>query len=437
MESAIFYMLIYIMEALILWWYCSNLFETKYSRKRESSIIFIGYSCLFLVFSLNNFVINLLSILIINYVVIFLLYSVRWQAALFHSLILITILTLSELILIGLNSQIASNILYEHTSDYYSIILVTLSKLLYFVVLRFILKLLKGKKENNHTSGIVGFLLNTIPIISIFIIVSFIFILLQSNIQHHFELLLSICSIFLLLINIIIFWIHHYTQKKNYEFTNMQIQLQKEYDTSQYYKSLFQQNENQAILIHDINKHLQSIAKLNEQNNQEKIKIYIEQLINSSNLKESAIVCDNEFLNSILCYYIQLCKQRNIQFKIDIRKNQFKNIEYNDLTSLFCNLLDNAVEACSDLSNAYIELSVTYKQNADITIVNIQNTCETIPSFNKSGNPISTKKDQMKHGFGLKSVNRILKKYNGNIKMYYEPDTVSFHTIITLKFSAH
>lgn len=423
------------MEAFILWWYCSSLFESKFSKKFECFIMSLGYICLFFVFLLNNFVINLLSILVINYVIIILLYDVRWYSSLFHSLILITILTLSELILVGFNSQISSNVLYEHSSDYYSVTLVTLSKLFYFIILRFILKILKGKKENNHTPGIVGVLLNTIPFISIFIIVTFILILLQSNIPHHFKLMLSVCSIFLLLINILIFWIHHYTQKNNYEFTNMQIQLQKEYDTSQYYKNLLQQNENQSILIHDINKHLQSIAKLNEQNNQEKIKDYIEQLVSSSDLKETALVCDNELLNSILCYYIQLCKKKNIQFKIDIRKNLFKNFEYNDLTSLFCNLLDNAVEACSYISDAYIELSVTYQPNADITVINIQNTCKTIPSFNKNGNPISTKNDRTKHGFGLKSVQRIIKKYNGNIKMYYDEVQKIFHTIVTIKLS--
>lgn len=39
----------------------------------------------------------------------------------------------------------------------------------------------------------------------------------------------------------------------------------------------------------------------------------------------------------------------------------------------------------------------------------------------------------MRHGFGLKSIRRIIKKYNGDIEMYYNDVTCTFHTIIMLK----
>ena len=40
--------------------------------------------------------------------------------------------------------------------------------------------------------------------------------------------------------------------EKNMEFTEMQLLLQQEPDSAQYYKMLRLQNENQRILIHDI-----------------------------------------------------------------------------------------------------------------------------------------------------------------------------------------
>ena len=66
----------------------------------------------------------------------------------------------------------------------------------------------------------------------------------------------------------------------------MQLQLQKEHDSAEYYKMLIAQNENQRILIHDMKKHLQSIALLNEENQNEKISAYIDQLMHSSDLME-------------------------------------------------------------------------------------------------------------------------------------------------------
>ncbi len=67
------------------------------------------------------------------------------------------------------------------------------------------------------------------------------------------------------------FGINQYHQKKNEEFTQMQLLLQQESDSTEYYEMLRLQNENQRILIHDIKKHLQSVAMLNERKEHDKI----------------------------------------------------------------------------------------------------------------------------------------------------------------------
>ena len=66
--------------------------------------------------------------------------------------------------------------------------------------------------------------------------------------------LITINAFFLLIVNLLIFGLNQYNQKKHLEFTEMQIQLQKEHDSAEYYKMLIAQNENQRILIHDMKK---------------------------------------------------------------------------------------------------------------------------------------------------------------------------------------
>lgn len=212
----------------------------------------------------------------------------------------------------------------------------------------------------------------------------------------------------------------------------MQFELQKENAMTEYYKTLFSQSKNQQILIHDIRKHLAAIAQLNVQNEQEKIQQYLETLLHSSDLQDSVRVSDNDMLNSILCYYIKMCRDKNIEFKTDIRANLLKNLDFPELTALFCNILDNAIASCNSLSDAFIEVNVVSKSNSMLTLISIINTCSSIPSFDESGFPISSKPDSWKHGLGLKSVNRIVNKYDGNIKMYYDDGTKTFHTIIVL-----
>lgn len=193
------------------------------------------------------------------------------------------------------------------------------------------------------------------------------------------------------------------------------------------------QYENQRILIHDIKKHLHSIHMLNEQKEHEKIAAYIQQLIQSSDLKESARLCDNDMLNSILSRYAQQCTENHIAFHVDIRSGTTDFISNHDLTSLFCNLLDNAVEACCPLSESYIEVNTTKKPKTPFVVITVINSCRNNPFSKQTGRLLTTKSNKNIHGFGSKSIRKTIHKYHGDMQMYYNEDTGTFHTIITLK----
>lgn len=369
----------------------------------------------------------------INFIIFIILYNTKWTICLFHSLITTCIMSLSEIIIMGLSVKFNWTALYINSDITLLIILTVLSKMLYFIGLRVTIALIHGSVTENRYTNKTTNLINIIPIISLYIISILFAVLLNTDISILFRYMLSSCAVLLLLINIFIFYIYHCIQEKNREFTELQIQLQKEYDMAKYYKALFIQNENQQILIHDIRNHLMSIARLNEQNEPEKISRYLYTILNSSDLQNSIQVSDNELLNSILCYYIKLCQDEHIVLKVDVRKKLLQNLDYSELTALFCNLLDNAITACSNIPDSYIDLNITKKENTDITIINIINTCRIHPVFHKNGMPVSQKKNKLKHGYGLKSVAHIIHKYNGDMKMYFDDEKMTFHTIIMLK----
>jgi hypothetical protein len=343
-------------------------------------------------------------------------------------------MSLSELILLALNQQTLVYVLYTNYSYNSTVILsAAFSKLIYFLIMQFLLRFSGIKKEKKIPLSFGSFLLNLIPVMSTGIFFTFSVICLIQPLPSFLNLLISISAILLLNINVLIFWLNKQTQEKTYEYTQLQIQLQKEFDMAQYYKLLLKQDENQKILIHDIKKHLQSIDTLNTQGQQEKISYYIEHLIQSSDLQESVHVCDNEMLNAILSRYIQSCKEKNISLRADIRKGLLPFMTYNDLTALFCNLLDNSIESCIHIPQGYIELSVTYDSNANLTVITLINSCHKNPFLPHSKRLISHKKEPLRHGFGIKSIERVVEKYNGNMNMYYDETTMNFHAIITLK----
>ena len=436
LETIIIYLFIYIVEAFILWWYGSNLLAPKYSKKHEAIILVSGYAILFIASFAEFAWLNTLLFTIINFILLLILYEVKWGSALFHSMIITCIMGLSEVAIIGLFSQFNENFIYFHSNIPLLVFITVLSKFLFFIGVRVVVALIPcsiTKDKSIGSTNITSLLLNIIPFASIYIIITLFAILLDVSISKHFRYMLSSCAALLLLINVLIFYIYHYTQQKNKEFTEIQLLLQKENDMSEYYKTLFDQNENQQILIHDIRNHLLSINKLNEQNKREEINRYLDSLLKSSALQKSVHVSDNELLNSLLCHYMKVAQNKNISLKVDARKKLLQNMDYADLTSLFCNLLDNAIEACTDVPDSYIEISITSKQKTNITLINIINTCRTRPDFNKYGHPISRKKNKWKHGLGLKSVNRIVNKYDGDMKMYFDEEKLTFHTIIMLR----
>ena len=109
---------------------------------------------------------------------------------------------------------------------------------------------------------------------------------------------------------------------------------------------------------------------------------------------------------------------------------------YNDLTSLFCNLLDNAYEAANNIPASYIEITACKREKTPFTVITVVNSCRTNP-FSEQNNKLATgKPDKSKHGFGIKSIQKVVKKYHGYMQMYYHEDTLTVHTIITLKQSA-
>ena len=307
------------------------------------------------------------------------------------------------------------------------------SKIFFFAVIYLLIHLFKGKKLNQEQYGHSEILLMLIPVSSIFIIFTLLSIGETSAFAPPIDFLVTICAVFLLMVNLLVFGINQYNQKKSQEYADLQLLLQKESDSVEYYEMMLAQNENQSILIHDIKKHLQSIKLLNEKHDSDKINAYIQQLMESSDLRETTNICDNEMLNAILCRYQRQCNDKHIHFHTDIRSGTVQYIYQHDLTSLFCNLLENAMESAENIPDSFIELTVQKKENSPFVIIILINSCQNTPVYNQEGVPVSHKSDNGRHGFGIKSIKKVVKQYHGNLQMYYDNDSGTFHTIITLK----
>ena len=389
------------------------------------------YTILFLLSLLKQTGLNVVSFFVFNTVFLYVLFKLKLLLALFHSAIVTAIMGISEIAVLGIISRFFPHFLLE--TDAGLVFYTVFSKIFFFAVIYLLIHLFKGKKLNQEQYGHSEILLMLIPVSSIFIIFTLLSIGETSTFAPPIDFLVTICAVFLLMVNLLVFGINQYNQKKSQEYADLQLLLQKESDSVEYYEMMLAQNENQSILIHDIKKHLQSIKLLNEKHDSDKINAYIQQLMESSDLRGTTNICDNEMLNAILCRYQRQCNDKHIHFHTDIRSGTVQYIYQHDLTSLFCNLLENAMESAENIPDSFIELTVQKKENSPFVIIILINSCQNTPVYNQEGVPVSHKSDNGRHGFGIKSIKKVVKQYHGNLQMYYDNDSGTFHTIITLK----
>ena len=283
----------------------------------------------------------------------------------------------------------------------------------------------------NITYNLPIFLL-VIPIISISAVLGLSFLWLGNfsyiaNIQV--DLLIPIITFLIVALNVLVFVNEYQRRKKYIETTELQLRLQNENNLSNYYQSLLKEYEDRAILIHDIKNHLQSIRELNKNNAD--VDGYIEDLLASSALKSSVLRSDNDMLNAIVTRYYEKSLAENISFNTDIRRNVIDFMQNEDITSLFCNLLDNAFEACVKSDSPAVELHIDVQPGSECTIIKLSNSCPTNPlpkgMPNRSDALIPTSKaDKRHHGLGMKSIHAIVEKYSGSMIYSYNEERKTF-----------
>ncbi|MEG0661557.1 MAG: GHKL domain-containing protein, partial [Anaerorhabdus sp.] len=124
--------------------------------------------------------------------------------------------------------------------------------------------------------------------------------------------------------------------------------------------------------------------------------------------------CSNIYISATLHQFMYTLKEESIKFSFQYDVLEELVVENNHLCSLIYNLMSNAVEACKKcIDDREIKLIIYQKNRA--LIFKVSNTVDD--SFRLSNLKVgnSSKKNKFNHGIGLKNINNIVEKYNGNI----------------------
>lgn len=424
------YFLIYVCEAFISFFY----FGSKFNTKVKPILLFSTYAgfglLAFVASRIDNIpLLNAFIYIISNYIILTFCYSTSFKSRVYNTLALTVTMIVTETIVMNFLSLFFDTTLYNISNNtIYLITLSTLSKLLFFIAVYLYSKFIN--KENKTEKSFLPLFLCVLPVSSVIWMVSTYYLSLTSNFDGIIKTIFSLCNVFILFSNIVVFYVYERTIKTNKLYTELLLTKQKEKNSESYYELLRTQNDNSKILIHDITKHLNSILMLSTDSNTD-IHSYVKNIIEDFTIMNPIDYCSNSLLNLIVYRYSTVCKKEQIVFDINIQSCDLSFMAEPDITALFDNILENAIESTRKANDKTITFTIDIR-NTNFLVIKVTNPCVVKPKL-INGNIITSKKDTSLHGIGLKSIKRVVKKYDGNIHMSYEENERNFTTTITFQ----
>lgn len=426
MPNTLFLIFMYFSEWLIVFSYAKSIYETR--GKRAWIISFLLYGGLMIVYGyvINQEIVNILLTVLCNLLLLFLCFKSTFKSSFFHAIALGITQLISEVIAvyaIAFFVHLPTDAFTENETIY--VIGVISSKIFYFVISRFLVKV--SSKESDAKSWGRWALLSILPLGSVFVIVTIRIITNGQVLSPGESTLCLMASVLLLFVNIVIYLIYERSEKNSQKLIELEMTNQKNEIDLQYLTLLEKKNEAMKIMAHDYKRHMMTLEAMSDA---PEIKSYIHEILGEVEQFSQIGKTKNKLLDVILGKYTDICREKDIRFETDIMSDNLSFIQGADISALFNNLLDNAVEAAEQSLEKYIRVEISNSLHA-YHIIKIANSCDRPPNT-KNGRLLTTKANQDTHGFGFKSIQKAVNNYNGELQWSYDAENKRFSLTIAI-----
>lgn len=417
---------IYLIEMLIALAAFSRICQKRYSTASTLLIgvlVFSSGAAVNIMFA-NTVWLNAVYTVFMNCIFAVLCFHFKFGAALLYSFLMDLLSIIFEFVTVFFVSSLIGGEITEYNSDAVVLTIESgISKVLYFLAC--ILLLRPANEQRLGVSHIqISFFLY--PISTFLVLMVFWYICAHEKLNASNQMLLAQTSLILLAGTVVLYISFRHSLEKDNELSlvkreNLMLQTEKSY-----YDLMKHQNEQLMIYAHDAKKHLSAIQGLNSD---PLIDAYLEKLL--AELKEHARTCQsgNKILDVIINKYATECQMLGIDFTFDVRSCPLREISEIDLVAILGNLLDNAITAANMSSEKIIVFETTARNSYDVIV--ISNSCDHKPASDHTG-LVTTKEGKRYHGYGIRSVRKTLKKYNGDFDYDYNEEQRIFTATVMI-----
>lgn len=203
--------------------------------------------------------------------------------------------------------------------------------------------------------------------------------------------------------------------EKNYFEHQVKVLEQQANIQYEYYLEQSKKYDKTIQILHDVNKHIKTIGELYTAGQEQTASEYINGIGDLLKPLIPIQYTGNPILNILLTDKEILMKDKGISTEIRIDNVSLDFVDPIDVTTIFGNLLDNAIEAAEKTEGEkyiYIKVGSRYQ----MIVIKIENSCGIVKW--KNNMPISEKGEN--RGIGLLNVKSSIEKYDGNLKLKQE-----------------
>ena len=192
----------------------------------------------------------------------------------------------------------------------------------------------------------------------------------------------------------------------------------------QHYADLTAQYESIRRMRHDIANHWDTMQALLENSRSSEAAAYLSEL-KSSAYDTTLGICENPIIDAFLHNKIESAKAAGVEIRSRVSLSTGLTVSNVDLVRAFGNLLDNAVEACSGIAGACVDLSCA--QLSGCLVIRTENPVSRSPAEKQRRIP------ELERGVGSRVLKGLAEKYNGSLKQEQQDGVFRAELILNLQ----
>lgn len=293
----------------------------------------------------------------------------------------------------------------------------TISALVVLIIVK-VIQLYKKKKENLERFSFFDSLrVGIVPICSILIIHTLKNLSKYNDTNIQWLVVISLlCVVF---INIFFYSLFERLRKmERLKYENELLKNQSEYyvELEKHMNSTF---EKIRAMKHDLSHHLLYLkASLEEptEDSLNKVKNKLDLLIGEVLPDNAKIYTENQKINRLLNYKLLSAYKKNIDTEVKISISEDASIDESSLYVILGNAINNAVECFNNSETLDKKLEIRIFDDSNNLFIKITNPYIGNITF-KNGLPVTTKRNKMVHGIGLRSIKKLVEDKHGLFKI--------------------